>query len=150
MRRIALFVFLILVAVLVLKPFLERGEPLSAGAVAVVDGDTIRARGKTIRLVGIDTPEVGSHARCDHERALAARATARLRQLVSQDDLDLRLVPCACPRGTEGTPSCNYGRACGVLKAGGRDVADILIAERLARPYLCGRASCPPRSNWCS
>ena len=150
MWRFGLLVFVILVAALVLKPLLERGEPVGADAVAVVDGDTIRARGKTIRLVGVDTPEVGSHARCDHERALAARATARLRQLVAQEDLDLRLVPCACPRGTEGTHSCNYGRACGVLRAGGRDVADILIAERPARPYPCGRASCPPRSDWCS
>jgi endonuclease YncB( thermonuclease family) len=149
MWRIVALLFVV-VAVLVVKSFMDRGEPLSASAVAVVDGDTVRAHGKTVRLVGIDAPEVGAHARCAHERDLAERATARLRQLVSQDELDLRLVPCACARGTEGTPACNYGRACGVLRSAGRDVADILIAERLAHPYSCGRTSCPPRRDWCS
>jgi endonuclease YncB( thermonuclease family) len=150
MRRIGLILVVTLVTFLALKSFMERGEPLSANTVDVVDGDTIRARGRTIRLVGIDTPEMGNHAHCERERELAARATVRLRQLAARDNLDLRLVPCACPRGTEGTPACNYGRACGVLRSGGRDVADILIAERLARRYECGRSSCPPRSNWCS
>jgi endonuclease YncB( thermonuclease family) len=150
MRRIGLILFVTVVTVLAVKSYLEQGEPLSANAIDVVDGDTIRTRGRTIRLVGIDTPEAGNHARCERERELATRATMRLRQLASRDDLDLRLVSCACPRGTEGTPACNYGRACGVLRSGGRDVADILIAERLARRYECRRSFCPPRSDWCS
>jgi hypothetical protein len=54
---------------------------------------------------------------CESERALAAKATFRLRQL-SAGGLDLELIPCACRPGTEGTRQCNYGRACGVLTAG--------------------------------
>jgi endonuclease YncB( thermonuclease family) len=45
----------------------------------VVDGDTIEALGKRIRLVGFDAPELGDHAHCGLERMLAARATSRLR-----------------------------------------------------------------------
>jgi hypothetical protein len=68
---------------------------------------------------------------------------------VASGGLDLRLVPCACRPGTEGTPRCNYGRACGILTVGGRDVAGLLIREKLARPYYCGRTSCPRRGGWC-
>ena len=66
MRRIGLILVVTLVTLLAMKSFMDRGEPLSASAVYVVDGDTIRARGRTIRLVGIDAPEAGSHARCEH------------------------------------------------------------------------------------
>jgi endonuclease YncB( thermonuclease family) len=124
-------------------------EPIAAGAVHVVDGDTIRVPGQTIRLVGFNTPEAGIHARCEDERNLAARATAGLRALVAGGGLDLQIVRCSCQPGTEGTQRCNYGRACGVLKARGRDVGAILIGEGLARSYVCGRTSCPRRSEWC-
>jgi hypothetical protein len=41
--------------------------------------------------------------------------------------------------GTEGTRVCNYGQACGVLQARGKDAAAIKIGEGLVRPYICGR-----------
>jgi hypothetical protein len=53
--------------------------------------------------------------------------------------LDLERVACACPTGTEGTPRCNYGRSCGVLRARGQDVGAVLIAEGLAR-VMCAVA----------
>jgi endonuclease YncB( thermonuclease family) len=125
-------------------------DPIAPGAIEVIDGDTIRAQGRTVRLVGFDAPESGMRARCESERALAAKATFRLRQLVSSGGLDLELIPCSCRRGTEGTPHCNYGRACGVLTAARKDVGDILISEGLARRYSCGRTSCPHRESWCN
>jgi endonuclease YncB( thermonuclease family) len=126
-----------------------RSEPFPSGAVQVVDGDTIRVRGQTVRFVGFATPEAGSSARCEGERNLAARAASRLRALVAGGGLDLQIVRCSCKLGTEGTQRCNYGRACGVLKARGRDVGTTLITEGLARPYVCGPTSCPPRAPWC-
>jgi endonuclease YncB( thermonuclease family) len=126
-----------------------RSDPITPGAVQVVDGDTIRVRGQTIRLFGFDTPEAGIDARCEGERNLAARAAERLRALVAGGGLDLQIVSCSCRPGTEGTQRCNYGRACGVLKARGRDVGATLIREGLARSYVCGATSCPPRSPWC-
>jgi endonuclease YncB( thermonuclease family) len=55
------------------------GKPLKFSDIYVVDGDTIEALGKRIRLVGFDAPELGDHAHCGLERMLAARATSRLR-----------------------------------------------------------------------
>jgi endonuclease YncB( thermonuclease family) len=46
----------------------------------VIDGDTIRVSGETVRMMGLDAPE--TRARCPAEARLAARATARLRGLV--------------------------------------------------------------------
>ena len=117
--------------------------------IAVVDGDTIRARGRTVRLVGFDAPETGNLARCPRERELGERAAAQLKTLINGGGLELRLVPCACPATTEGTAECNYGRACGQLRSYGRDIAGMMIQYVLAKPYLCGATSCPPRTSWC-
>jgi endonuclease YncB( thermonuclease family) len=122
---------------------------ISSADIKVIDGDTIRANGDVFRLVGYDTPEKGSLAKCPAERKLADQATSRLRQIVARDDLRLDRVACACPPGTEGTHRCNYGRLCGKLTASGRDVGAILIGEGLARSYICRSSSCPPRQGWC-
>jgi endonuclease YncB( thermonuclease family) len=123
-------------------------SPLGPGQVEVLDGDTIRVAGETFRLVGFDAPET-YRARCSSERDLGNRATFRLRQLVAGGGLDLERIKCSCPTGTEGTRRCNYGRSCGTLKARGHDVGAVLVAEGLARAYVCGRTSCPSRESWC-
>jgi endonuclease YncB( thermonuclease family) len=125
-----------------------NAAPIEPGQVEVLDGDTVRVAGETFRLVGFDAPET-YRAQCPSERELGNRATFRLRQLVAGAGLDLERVPCACRIGTEGTPRCNYGRSCGVLKARGKDVGEVLIAEGLARAFVCSRTSCPPRESWC-
>ena len=127
----------------------SSAEAISPSEITVIDGDTIRARGRTIRLVGFDAPESGLLARCPHERELAQRATAQLQSLVAGGSLELRMVLCACAPGTEGTQTCNYGRACGQLLAYGRDVGATMIQYRLARSYVCGATSCPARGSWC-
>jgi endonuclease YncB( thermonuclease family) len=101
--------------------------------ISVIDGDTVRYQGRTVRLVGFDTPE---------------RATSRLR-LIKVGPPNLTFVPCACPPGTEGMPSGNYGRFCSILTSDGRDVGPILIAEGLAKPFRCSGFSCPRRVPWC-
>jgi endonuclease YncB( thermonuclease family) len=125
------------------------GAPIPSGSIQVLDGDTIGTQGKTVRLVGFDTPEGGMNARCESERSLAASATSKLRQLVAAGGLELTLKPCAFRGGTEGTQACNYGRACGVLTAAGKDVAGLLIADGLAKPFHCSRDRCPRREPWC-
>jgi hypothetical protein len=65
------------------------------------------------------------------------------------NDIDLQIVDCSCRPGTAGTMACNYGCACGYLTVDGEDVGDVLIAERLAHPLMCGKHSCPRRQSWC-
>src|SRR5689334_5378577 len=117
--------------------------------IVVVDGDTVRHRGQVYRLVGFDTAERGDRAQCDAERRLAEKASERLRLLIAGGNADLRRVPCECRPGEEGTPRCNYGRLCGSLTVGGRDVGQILISERLAHPYVCSAGRCPRKQSWC-
>ena len=131
------------------KFVLGNREPISARNISVIDGDTIRAHGRTIRLIGFNAPESGDLAQCALERETAARAAAQLGWLVAGGGLDLRLVRCSCPPGTEGASACNYGRSCGELRSYGRDIGAIMIAYRLAHPYVCGANSCPPPKSWC-
>jgi endonuclease YncB( thermonuclease family) len=120
------------------------------GISRIIDGDTVVATGgQHYRLVGFDTPEKGDLARCDSERQLAARATARQNQLITGGDARLTRVACACRSGTEGTRRCNFGRLCGTITANGRDVGDILISEGLAHRYVCSVTRCPRRPGWC-
>jgi micrococcal nuclease len=121
-----------------------------AGA-RVIDGDTLALTdGRHVRLVGFDAPEFGNHARCPAEAELAQRSKERLRfMLDNATRVKLELVGCSCQPETEGTRLCNYGRACGHLSVDGRDAGAALIAEGLARPYVCGPVSCPRRGDWC-
>jgi endonuclease YncB( thermonuclease family) len=134
--------------ILIVVAGVANAAPIESGQIEVLDGDTIRVAGETFRLVGFDAPET-YRAQCPSERELGNKATFRLRQLVAGGGLDLERVACACRVGTEGTPRCNYGRSCGILRAGGRDVAGVLIAEGLARAFVCGHTSCPRREPWC-
>jgi endonuclease YncB( thermonuclease family) len=146
----SLLIFVLLVLSAVGQITTANADAVKAADVHVIDGDTIDAVGKRIRLVGFDAPELGDHAHCGLERMLAARATSRLRQMIQlSNDIDLQIVDCSCRPGTAGTMSCNYGRACGYLTIDGQDVGDVLIAENLAHPLMCGKYSCPPRRSWC-
>ncbi len=118
---------------------------------SVTDGDTIRmSDGTPVRLVGFNTPEK-FEPQCDREAVLGNRATERLRELVSSGKTAVSKVACSCKPGTEGTDRCNHGRSCGILRVHGQDVGQILIAEGLAVPFVCGRTSCPPTPRpWCS
>jgi endonuclease YncB( thermonuclease family) len=126
-------------------------EPIAPDDIRVLDGDTIRVYHEqpNVRLVGFNAPET-RRAACEAERQLGAQATRRLRELVRGGHLDFEYVDCSCPAGTQGTFGCNYGRDCGTLRSGGRDVGEILIGERLAVPFICGPTRCPrtPRP-WC-
>jgi endonuclease YncB( thermonuclease family) len=125
-------------------------EPLKPADIGVIDAATIDVRGKAIRLIDFDVPELGAGAHCAIERMLAPRAASRLRQIIrNADDIDLKVVECSCPPGAEGTRACNHGRSCGYLTVDGRDVGDVLIAENLAHLYVCGRSSCPTPVPWC-
>ena len=65
----------------------------------------------------------------------------------SNGGLDLTQIPCARPRGTQGTPRCNDGRSCGVLAVRSKNVAEIMIGEGLARRYVCGSTNARNEKN---
>ena len=133
-----------------LPTVVKSAASLQPSRVEVVDGDTVRLDGQRYRLIGIDTPESGPHAKCAAEREKAAATADRLREIVAGGGIRLDRVACNCPAGTEGTEQCNYGRLCGVLTASGRDVGQTLVGEGLARSYNCASWHCPPKRSWCS
>jgi micrococcal nuclease len=123
--------------------------PIESNQIRVIDGHTIAADGKTIRLVGFVAPEMQG-AQCRAERDLGAKATKRIRDLIMAGGLDYSPVTCSCPATTLGKWVCIFARTCGRLKANGRDVGDILVAEGLAVPFLCDGMQCPKAPKpWC-
>jgi endonuclease YncB( thermonuclease family) len=100
--------------------------------VHVIDADTIEAQGQRIRIVNIDTPEVGAGARCAAERRLGVRATQRTHALIQA----------AARVETHPTGRTDaYGRTIAYVSIDGRDLGETLIAE--ASPGL-GAADASP------
>jgi len=117
-----------LAALLALAPVSAPAQPLRCFA---ADGDSLVCGRERVRLVGLDAPELGG--RCERERRLAARARDRLQGLLA-GGVTIRAV------GED-----RFGRTLAVVRdRAGRDVARVLVAEGLARPYAGGR-----RGGWC-
>jgi micrococcal nuclease len=94
----------------------------------VVDGDTIWFKGEKIRMMGYDTPEPQTNI-CggNRERKLAAKASERVAQLLTENDYSIDR------QGED-----KYGRTLANITIAGRDIGDILIAEGLARSWPDG------------
>jgi endonuclease YncB( thermonuclease family) len=113
---------------------------LAGALVTVFDGDTLRVQNETFRLVGFDTPELSS-GKCAAERRLATQARLRLKELVKEPTAKLQEVLCH---------GSNYGRKCAVVTVNGKNIATLMVRERLANDYWCGSGGCPKRADWCS
>jgi micrococcal nuclease len=100
----------------------------------VVDGDTIRFEGVTIRLADIDAPETRD-PKCAFEADLGDRATRELRDLMNAGSFDVV--------STGGRDQDIYGRKLRVVMRDGQSFGNILIAKGLARPWDGARRS------WC-
>ncbi|SDU03239.1 nuclease homologue [Pseudomonas mediterranea] len=90
----------------------------------VVDGDTLRlADGRSVRLIGLNTPELGRQGRSDEPFAVAARR--RLEALVAASDGRVGLVP-----GRESKD--RYGRTLAhAYGVDGRNLEAQMLAEGL-------------------
>lgn len=113
----------------------------AATVLAVTDGDTLRARVEVwpgvevvtaVRLIGIDTPEL--RGKCPAERAAAQAAKARLADLVARGQITIENIQ----------PDKYAGRIDGLVRVDGRSIAEQLVTEGLARPYVGGA-----RQGWC-
>ena len=125
-------------------------DPILPNEIVVSDGDTIEARGHTFRLIGFDTPEFSSRERkvSLREKRLALLAAERLQEIVNEGDLDLQEVDCSCTKAKLASGRCNWGRKCGLLTSGGKNVGDTLIREGHAREYVCSKTRCPKQTPW--
>jgi endonuclease YncB( thermonuclease family) len=105
------------------------------GAVAcVVDGDSFRLGDRTIRITGIDAPELGRPL-CPAEAALASRSADRLVQLLNQGEFDM--VAHRLQRLDR------HDRELMILWRGNESIGDTLIADGLAHRYLGSKR------RWC-
>lgn len=115
----------------------QQWGPYPARIVEIGDGDTFTAMINTfpgeyslrdVRLTDINAPE--KRGQCDAERALAARATARLVELTGGVGATIAVV-------VEDVD--NFGRVIARALADGRDVGQVLLDEGLAREYADGQ-----------
>ncbi|MBV6824415.1 thermonuclease family protein [Pseudomonas sp. PD9R] len=90
----------------------------------VVDGDTLRlADGRSVRMIGLNTPELGKQGRTDEPFAVAARK--RLEALVAASDGRVSLLP-----GKEGKD--HYGRTLAhIYGTDGTNLEAQMLAEGL-------------------
>jgi endonuclease YncB( thermonuclease family) len=101
-------------------------DPIDRDQIQVVDADTVRIGGESVRLVGFDAPEttVGEY-RCDAELERGQRAAKRLGEILDSGALDIRYRK----------NRDRYGRLLALLRVNGLNVEKILIGESLAVRY---------------
>ena len=138
--------FVSLFCVELAQAFCPLREDLPRFAVRqVVDGDTLRlVDGRSIRLIGINTPELGRKGRSDEPYAMQARR--RLQALVDASDGRVGLLP-----GEQRKD--RYGRTLAHLyDAQGRNLeAQLLAAEnKLREAFKKQQSSSNDTSNPCS
>jgi endonuclease YncB( thermonuclease family) len=119
--------------------------PIPAEVRSVHDGDTLEVLAAvwpdqiirvSVRVDGVDTPEIRGHCEAETRRAIQARD--RVRALVAGAGQQVRLG------------NVRRGKYAGrvvaqVTMADGRDLGRVLLSEGLARPYGGGR-----RTPWCA
>lgn len=118
------------------------GTLLVCAVLTAVDGDTVRCDGQKMRLLGggivdvqgIDTPEIGSHAKCLKERKLALIAKRRLADIIKGEKIKIETKG----MDTWGRPLVN------LYLPDGREVGQILLSEGTAREWHPGK-----RNDWC-
>ncbi|AIC25728.1 nuclease SNase-like protein [Rhizobium etli bv. mimosae str. IE4771] len=114
-------------------------------SLTAVDGDTVRCDGQNMRLLGegvpfvsgIDTPEIGSHAKCMKERKLALIAKGRLKELLAEKGLRV-IFSGAVDKTQTHRPLVN------IYRKNGEEIGKKLLREGLARTW-----SPKQRNDWC-
>lgn len=110
------------------------------GTNCVVDGDTIKLGERTIRLIGIDAPEVHP-ARCPAEAEKGEAATAELQRLLNQGPLSMV--------ARIDDPTDKYGRELRALSRSDANGTQQSIAEQLVAGGFVRRYSSGSRQSWC-
>jgi len=111
----------------------------------VIDGDTIEFRADflpaplkpvlSLRIVGVDTPEKGSHSHCELEEGMAQEATDFTKSLVEKSSEQVIII-----KGWD-----KYGgRVLGDVFLDGKSLRTSLLDKGFARPYFGNK-----KQSWC-
>ncbi|PDS41139.1 nuclease [Rhizobium anhuiense] len=111
-------------------------ELFVCASLTAVDGDTVRCDGRLMRLIGegvpyvsgIDTPEIGSHAKCLKERKLALIAKGRLKELLTEKSL--RVVFSGATDKTQ-----THRPLINIYRTNGEEIGKTLLKEGFARTW---------------
>lgn len=119
----AVLVVVLLGCAAVIAAWLDPAPPPIAGNARASDGDSFRLGDQRVRLLGIDAPEYAQT--CDDARgrpwSCGRSARDRMAQLLGAGKVDCR------PEDHD-----QYGRLLAVCTVGGRDIAQVMVAEGLA------------------
>ena len=109
-----------------------------ASVVAIVDGDTIRIDGQSVRIIGIDAPETWK-PHCEAEYVAGLAAKERLRAIL--DDGPVTFQPTGMDR---------YQRTLAQVFVGKMNVGEALVSEGFALRYQQGsKAKLARIRTWC-
>ncbi|MFK0330728.1 thermonuclease family protein [Rhizobium sp. NPDC090275] len=119
---------------------------LVCASLTVVDGDTVTCDGQNLRLLGegvpfqsgIDSPEIGSHAKCMKERKLALLAKGRLKEILAEVGLTVEFYGVK-DKTPARRPLVN------IYRNDGSEVGQTLLKEGFARTWRPGH-----RNDWCA
>lgn len=111
---------------------IERFGSCDGGPNCVIDGNTIRIAGETVKVAGMEAPEIQS-ARCPEEEQRGVKAVQRLAELLNSG----KVTTAEDVREPDGQ------RRRRVL-VDGRDVGAAMVSMGLAREYD------GTKKNWCS
>jgi len=127
------------------EPTMIATTMLMCASLTAVDGDTVRCDGQLMRLLGggvpfvsgIDTPEIGSHAKCIKERKLALIAKRRLKELLAERGLRVEFSG-AVDKTAAHRPLIN------IYRMNGEEIGQRLLNEGFARTWHPRQ-----RNDWC-
>ncbi|WP_457659733.1 thermonuclease family protein [Sinorhizobium medicae] len=129
---------LVIAALAVATSPLAVSSAKAGGNVNIIDGDTIRMDGITIRIMELDTPETFK-SRCENELVLGLAAKEHLRSLLDSGTVTY-----------EATGTDRYGRTLAKVHVGGVNVGQQMIRDGVALPYQPGKnAKLARLRQWC-
>ena len=114
-------------AALLVSLCLVAGAAHAQSACRAIDGDTIVCGRQHVRILNVDTPELGAHACCTAEAELAERARRFTAEQLAGTRIEIRPDP--------KRPQDRYGRTLAWVVVDGIDLGEALIAAGLARAW---------------
>lgn len=121
----AIGVLLVLVVLVAASLYLRQEQGRLSGDVYVVDGDTLKFGRESVRLAGMDAPEMAQTCRLDGQDVACGRmAREAMIRMVAAGPVSCRIV------GHD-----RYRRDLGRCEAGGQDLGGRLVRDGLAVSY---------------